>query len=298
MHQTRDIDAALLHEWPLPIPAGGDKNARGSISIVAGAAQMPGAAILAATSALRAGCGKLQIGTAASIAGFVATAVPESLVIALEENENGGITQANVESIATEANHCDALTIGPGLVDERATAQLLAALAHRLDIATVIDAGALACFARDPDTFARLHGRIVLTPHAGEMAHMLGRPRESIEADPEACAREAAARCRAVVVLKGERTFIADPGGALYRNVAGHIGLATSGSGDTLAGIIGGLLARGLEPLAAACWGVHAHALAGVALGARIGLGFLAREIPDEIPKILRTLDEGGGTSG
>jgi NAD(P)H-hydrate repair Nnr-like enzyme with NAD(P)H-hydrate dehydratase domain len=90
--------------------------------------------------------------------------------------------------------------------------------------------------------------------------------------------------------MKGATSYVADPSGALYRNDHGDVGLATSGSGDVLAGVIGGLLARGAEPLHAAAWGVALHARAGAALSARIGLGFLARELPAEVPPLMREL--------
>jgi hydroxyethylthiazole kinase-like uncharacterized protein yjeF len=284
------IDAALLRRWPLPVPEGGDKNARGSIFVVAGAPQMPGAAILCATAALRAGAGKLQIGTCASVAAHVGTAVLESLVVALEETSSGAIALACSDTIADRANRADALVIGPGLVDESASAELIAAVAAKLDVPAVIDAAALACFCDRADTIARLGGRAILTPHAGEMATMLQRPREEVEANPERYARDAARRFGAVVALKGETTHIADPDGALYRNDHGDIGLATSGSGDVLAGIIGGLLARGAQPLHAAAWGVYLHANAGEVLAKRIGMGFLARELSAEVPSLMRAL--------
>jgi ADP-dependent NAD(P)H-hydrate dehydratase len=284
------IDGALLRGWPLPVPEGGDKNARGSVFVVAGAPQMPGAAILCATAALRAGAGKLQIGTCASVAPHVGSAVLESLVVALDETESGAIALASADTIAERANRADALVIGPGLVDEGASAALIAAVAAKLAVPAVIDAAALACFSGRAGAISHLGGRAILTPHAGEMATMLERPREEIEADPERYAREAAHRFNAVVVLKGETTHIADPSGALYRNDHGDIGLATSGSGDVLAGIVGGLLARGAQPLHAAAWGVYLHAQAGEALARRTGMGFLARELSAEVPALMRAL--------
>jgi hydroxyethylthiazole kinase-like uncharacterized protein yjeF len=287
-HAIVDIDDALLRGWPLPVPAEGSKDERGSVFVVAGAPQMPGAAVLAATATLRAGAGKLQIGTAASVAAHVAIAVPESLVVALDEAPSGAIAMSAVATIAERANRADAAVIGPGLVDEFASAALIAAVAAKLEKPAVIDAAALACFAEHPEAVARLDGRAVLTPHAGEMAAMLGRPREEIEADPARFAREAARRYGAVVALKGAETFIAEPDGTLYRNANGDVGLATSGSGDVLAGIIGGLLARGAEPVQAAVWGVYLHARAGQVLGERMGIGFLAREIAAEVPALMR----------
>src|ERR1700736_7003120 len=139
---SKAIDAALLRTWPLPVPQGGDKNARGSIFVVAGAPQMPGAAILAATAALRAGAGKLQIGTCASVAAHVGTAVPESLVVALEETPSGAIALSNAKTIIDRANKADALVIGPGVVDESETEGPIAAVSRELDGRARIDAGA------------------------------------------------------------------------------------------------------------------------------------------------------------
>jgi hydroxyethylthiazole kinase-like uncharacterized protein yjeF len=287
---SKVIDATLLRTWPLPVPGGGGKDARGSIFVVAGAPQMPGAAVLCATAALRAGAGKLQIGTCASVAAHVATAVPESLTVALEETPSGAIATSNVTTIVERANRVDALVIGPGLVDQAATAALIAAVACELDVPAVIDAAALACFRDAADAIARLDGRAVLTPHAGEMASMLACERDAVESDPASYAVDAARRFNAVVALKGETTYIAGPNGALYRNERGNVGLATSGSGDVLAGVIGGLLARGAPPLAAAAWGVYLHARAGDVLARRIGVGFLARELPTEIPPLMAKL--------
>jgi hydroxyethylthiazole kinase-like uncharacterized protein yjeF len=289
---STDIDDALLRGWPLPVPEEGSKDERGSVFVVAGAPQMPGAAVLAATAALRAGAGKLQIGTVASVAAHVAIAVPEALVVALDEAPSGAISLAAVAKIVERANRADAVVIGPGLVDEFASSALIAAITATLEKPAVIDAAALACFADHPGAIARLDGRAVLTPHAGEMAAMLDRPREEIEADQARFAREAAERFGAVVALKGAQTFVAQPDGTMYRNARGHVGLATSGSGDVLAGIIGGLLARGAEPVQAAVWGVYLHARAGQVLGERIGIGFLAREIPAEMPGLMRGLND------
>ncbi len=285
-----DIDDALLRGWPLPVPEEGSKDERGSVFVVAGAPQMPGAAVLAATAALRAGAGKLQIGTVASVAAHVGMAVPESLVVALDEAPSGAISLSAVAQIVERANRADAVVIGPGLVDEFASSALIAAVTAGLEKPAVIDAAALACFAEHPGAIARLGGRAVLTPHAGEMAAMLDRPRDEIEADQARFAREAAERFGAVVALKGAQTYIAQPDGTLYRNARGDVGLATSGSGDVLAGIIGGLLARGAEPVQAAVWGVYLHARAGQVLSERMGIGFLAREIPAEVPALMRSL--------
>jgi ADP-dependent NAD(P)H-hydrate dehydratase len=137
----------------------------------------------------------------------------------------------------------------------------------------------------------RQGGRVVVTPHAGEMAGLLGIEREAVAADPLGTAREAAAMLQSVVVLKGPVTSIVVPQGGAWSFSQGGVGLATSGSGDTLAGIVAGLLARGASPLQAALWGVYLHGEAGNRLvRAQGNLGFLARELLAEIPRIMQDL--------
>jgi hydroxyethylthiazole kinase-like uncharacterized protein yjeF len=135
----------------------------------------------------------------------------------------------------------------------------------------------------------RLAGDVLITPHAGEMAHLLGIEKDEVARDPAAAAQDAAARWNATVALKGAETFVATPQGDLWRHDGrGLVGLATSGSGDVLAGVIAGLAARGAPLAQAAVWGVTLHARAGAALTRRVGtLGYLARELAAEVPSLL-----------
>lgn len=259
------------------MPATGGKEERGSILVAAGAPQVPGAAILAATAALRAGAGKLKVATAPSMVSTIAVAIPEALVIAFPE-------------LARNARSANAVVLGPGMLEERECLDLIRATVEQLDGPILLDAAAITALARETKLLKRCKGAAVLTPHAGEMARLMGVERESVEADPVSYATAAAQKFGAVVALKGAETYIASPRGDLLCNRAGTPGLATSGSGDVLAGVIGGLLARGTPPLAATAWGVFLHARAGAALTRKTGIGFLARELPAEIPPLMRAL--------
>ena len=159
----------------------------------------------------------------------------------------------------------------------------------------VLDAAAITGIGEDCEAL-RAHGhRLVITPHAGEMATFLDIDREEVLADPMRAASRAAAMIEGVVAMKGACTFICDPSGTFWSCSQGNVGLATSGSGDTLAGIITGLLARGATPLLATQWGVYLHGEAGNQLAAKVGpTGFLARELLAEIPRIMGDL--GGKT--
>ena len=129
---------------------------------------------------------------------------------------------------------------------------------------------------------------MVLTPHAGEMASLLGIDKDDVEADPANTALIAAERFGVVVALKGADSWIADPEGELLHYSGGSVGLGTSGSGDTLAGIVAGLAARGASPLTSAAWGVWAHGSAGRVLSRRMAtVGFLARELLAEVPALV-----------
>lgn len=288
-----ELTPDLLRRWPLPQPEeGGDKEERGRVLVVGGTAELPGAVVLAATAALRAGAGKLRIATVRSVAAQVAVAVPEARVYSLPESETGMISAAAAAQIAGYACQVQAVLLGPGMVDEETTGTFLGSVLQQIEgPVVVLDAAALACLTIEPECLHRFGGRGILTPHAGEMARMLQVERNRVKEDPVGTARRTAAAFRAVVALKGAETIIAGPDGAAYRNRAGNVGLATSGSGDTLAGIIAGLAARGADPLQAAAWGVYLHASAGERLAERIGpLGFLARELLAEVPRLMGEL--------
>lgn len=290
------LDVALLRRLPLPDPdAASDKDARGRVLLVGGARQVPGAILLSAEAALRAGAGKLQVATVAALAPHLALAMPEALVMPLPESGTGDLSADAAAEVARRAANVDALLLGPGLLDADEAARLVDAVLNDLDgPAIVLDAAALGRLAQIPDAVRRHDGRVVITPHAGEMATLLGVPKDDIVADPLGAARRTADDLRAVVVMKGSETIIAAPGGEAWRFTGGCVGLATSGSGDVLAGLLTGLLARGAAPACAALHAVHLHGEAGCRLSRRIGpVGFLAREIAGEVPRIMAEIANG-----
>lgn len=254
--------------------------------IVGGETVMAGAAILAGLAALRVGSGKLQICADRDGVAAMAVTVPEARIVPRRSRMRLG------PLVKAAAGKASALVIGPGMdamAHERRLA--LALLEATPECPAVIDAGAL------PDQsvqglFSQLSGgRTIATPHAGEMAAMLGRDKEAIKADPLSAARDASAILQAVVVLKGATTFVVSPDGAAWRHEGGVSGLGTSGSGDVLAGVIGGMLARGAAPVTAAMWGVVLHAQAGAMLAEQTPLGFLARDLLNVLPDALARLD-------
>ena len=299
--RATDVTRALLRRMPLPRPdAEGDKDARGRVLAVGGSAETPGAILLAGVAALRAGAGKLQLASVKSVAAALGVAVPEALVVALPETRGGEISGgAGADSLRERVSGIDALLIGPGMTSERAARALVRGVVRRMgdDATLVLDASAVTALHDDDDALLELHGRAVLTPHAGEMATLLGVEKDDVESDPAEMARDAAARFGAVMALKGPESWIAEPDGTLYHYAGGSVGLATSGSGDTLAGIVAGLAARGASPVQAAIWGAYLHGAAGEVLARRIGpIGFLARELLDEVPGAMRRLSQRTGS--
>ena len=281
----------LRRSMPRPHPGDdGDKEARGRVLVIAGSVEVPGAALLAGTAALRAGAGKLQIATCRSVAPHLGLAVPEARVIGLPETPAGGIAPQAAEQLLDAAGGCGAVLLGPGMMDREASAALTAALVARLAEGPVLilDAGAFVGLGGARDALARRAGRTILTPHAGEMAALQGIERAAVEGDTLDIALRTATDFKSVVALKGACTCIASPSGEAWTYEDGNVGLATSGSGDTLAGVVAGLAARGADPLRATLWGVHLHGEAGNRLARSQGpLGFLARELLAEIPALM-----------
>ncbi|HVG20616.1 MAG TPA: NAD(P)H-hydrate dehydratase [Blastocatellia bacterium] len=288
-----EITKALLRDWPIPQPRPeGDKEDRGRLLLVGGSQEMPGAIILAATAALRAGAGKVQVATCASIAPLVAGTLLEGRVFAMPETRGGGVAPAAAAAIIERGLQADAVLIGPGLVDEQSICGLLDRLLPGLvGVPLLLDAGALTALGGLHDHVAASGESIILSPHAGEMASLLRCEREQVTRDVVRAIRKAVGQFKVNVVLKGAETLLAVPDGRLYRHRAGDVGLATGGSGDTLAGLMGGLMARGASPPQAAAWAVYVHARAGERLARSIGpLGFLARELLPEFPRLLAEL--------
>lgn len=281
------VTPEVLRAWRLPEPEGG-KNARGSVLVIGGSTETLGAVLLAAEAALRAGAGKLQVATASSMAGYAAQALPEALVRALPETDGGAIAAAAADTVRDLAEAADAVLIGPGMADKEATQDFGERLLPGLRGPLVLDALGLACVTAEAACVHHLAGRVVLTPNPTEIAYALHVEEDEIEEDPAGATLDLSGRTKAVVGLGGATSWIAAPDGQLWRDESGNAGLGVSGSGDVRAGITAGLLARGADPAQAAVWAAYLHGRSGERLASAVGrLGFLARELPPEVPRAL-----------
>lgn len=286
------VTAPLLRRWPLPAPGvDADKSDRGVAMIVGGSSEIPGALLIAGVAALRAGAGKLQLATPRSAALSLGVALPEARVFPLPETSDGYLDRRSAARAVECAHGADAVLVGPGMLSEDAIRGFMDEFVRRVaDKQLVIDAVALSALRGGRYRFTE-EARVVLTPNAGEMAKITGDTKSAIEADPRGVAMIVARDLNAVVALKGPETFIATPYGEVFRYAEGEVGLATSGSGDILAGVLVGFLARGATLDQAAVWAVYLHGAAGNRLKRRLGaIGFLAGELSDEIPALMNGL--------
>ncbi|SCF43726.1 yjeF C-terminal region, hydroxyethylthiazole kinase-related [Micromonospora matsumotoense] len=283
---TRVITPGLLRDWALPVPTGGKDN-RGTVLVIGGSRFTPGAVLLAGVAALRAGAGVLQLAAAESTAAALSIQVPEAMVVGLPETDDGAVAGDPGDRLGDLVAQADVVAVGPGLNDIDQTRALLRLVLSAAGprTALVFDAYALGALSHEPDLLVGADRRVVLTPNLTEARHLLGRdPGDDLDAD----SRELARRYEAVVSLYGH---IATPDGQGWREESGDAGLGTSGSGDVRAGLLAGLLSRGAEPAQAACWAAWVHAVSGQRLVPRFGrIGFLARELLDEIPHTIATV--------
>lgn len=287
MKLPESLDRSRLDSFPLPAIRGGDKDSHGTILIIAGSRDVPGAALLAANGAMRAGAGKLQIACPDAVAVPLGVAMPEAMVVGHPTHRDGGFATSSIYPLAQLAAQVDAIVAGPGLEANNTAAPLVRKLLA-LDKPMALDAAMLHVLPDCEAEVRRAPVPPVLLPHSGEMASLLGCRPEQVEDDPLAAGARCAERYRAIVLVKGVESHVVAPDGRAWIYGGGGPGLGVSGSGDTLAGIAGGLLARGAEPLNALLWAVWLHGEAGRALSDRVGpLGFLAREIPGEVPALL-----------
>jgi NAD(P)H-hydrate epimerase len=233
----------------------------GRVLIVAGSRGKTGAAHLAASGALRSGAGLVTVATPAGCLPTVAGMGAEYMTEALDELE-GGLDPQGVDRLLEMAR--DVIAIGPGLGQAPGTRRFVRALVDRATAPLVIDADGLNAFAADPDALAGREGRdVIITPHPGEMARLVGMSTDEVQASRLEIARNFAVGHHVYVVLKGHRTLVATPGGKVFINPTGNPGMATGGTGDVLTGMVAAWVAQLLDAEAACKLAVYLHGLAG-----------------------------------
>ena len=285
------LDTGWLKRHPLPDHGDDvDKNGRGRVLVIGGCRRVPGGMLLTAEAAFRAGAGKVTIATIASAAIPIGIAFPACAVVALPETPSGEIAPECADAILGEIANYDAVILGPAMIDEELVGELLAALLPKLpdDMFLLLDAFALRAAAAHVDAIRARSDHVVLTPHQGELAALLGVDRNEVASDPSGALAIAAERFGCAVMVKGATSHLM-MGDACLSYAGGGLGLAVSGSGDILAGLIASLGAQGLPPLEAAAWGIWLHGEAGRRLSETVGpIGYLARELSPLVPGLMR----------
>lgn len=278
-------------------PAGGNKGTFGKALVVSGSRNYAGAPRLVAEAAYRAGAGLVTVACPASVQPIIAPAIAEATWLPLDDEEGALADEATNEIVAALARY-DVLVIGPGLSLEGDVRKVVPAVLARIPSnvhACVVDADALnALAALEGDWAGAVGVPLVLTPHPGEMARLLGSSIEAVQADRLNTAVRAAADWGHVVVLKGAHTIVAAPDGRAAVSPYANPLLATAGTGDVLAGTVAGLLAQGVAPFEAAACGVYLHALAAEEAGEEYAdRGMLASELLPAIARAVRTIMRG-----
>lgn len=271
----------------------------GRVLVLAGSIDFPGAALLTALGAMRAGAGVVRVAAGDSVVARLSGSIPELTWMSLDEEAPGFIAPGGWRRLTTEVRAFDAVVVGPGLGRHAATLRRARQLIGSLAPPAVVDADGLNALAGEARWWKSVRAALVLTPHPGEFSRLTGEPAPDVDDDAGRAEATAAAATdwNQVVVLKGANSVIAAPGAAavLRSNVASPT-LATAGSGDVLAGVIGAFLASGAAPLAAAACGVAVHGAAGLLAAERIGrTGVMAGDVAALVPLAIEQARVAGG---
>ena len=276
------------------------KGTFGRLLVVAGSLNYVGASILACSAAYRSGVGLVTLATSERVYPVVASKLPEATLIPLSSTDTGEIDEEDVDKVIAKLPEYDAMVIGCGLGQHKKTGAFLSRLLlenHNLpNIPIVIDADALNFLAKIDDWHKHLNSDTILTPHPREMARLLKRRTNEIQENRLLIAKESASYWKKIVVLKGALSIIASNQETTRISPFANALLASAGTGDVLAGLIGGLLAQGLSSLNAASCGTYLHGLSGEKISLSIGdSGLLASDLLNEIPLHIKSIKESYG---
>jgi len=288
----RLLDAVQVAELLPWRQAADHKGTYGHLLVAGGSTGKSGAVCLAAWGGLRAGAGLVTVALPRELNPVAEAKLTAAMSHPLAQSAGGGLALEALDELEELCASRQALVLGPGLGEEEECRELARRLAAKVRCPLVLDADGLNALAGHLGEISFASGQVVLTPHPGEAARLLGTTSAQVQADRPAAARELARKTGAVVLLKGARSLIAAPSGALWVNPTGNPLLASGGSGDVLAGLVGGLMAQGLDALEAACAGAFVHGLAADLARVEFGLrGMAAEELVDFLPAAFSALE-------
>lgn len=287
-------EAAIRHLLPQRHP-NAHKGSHGHVLVVAGSIGKSGAAVLASQSALRSGAGLVTLAIPAGLNAAMEVQLTEVMTLPVAENPTGCMATAASDTIEAFLSNVSAMVLGPGLGICPETRQLVQRLLQRTPVPVVLDADGLTLVSDDPQILKACPAPLILTPHPGELARLLNVSPSDIQADRLEVALDFVRDTRVHLVLKGAHTVIYAPDGKRWINCTGNAAMATAGTGDVLAGLIGALLAQGLSPLPAAQGGVYLHGLSGDRACVGLGTsGLIASDLIHELPHVMHGVIQGG----
>lgn len=271
---TRD---SVIQKLPAR-PQDANKGTFGKVLVVAGSENYPGAAYLACAACYRVGAGLVTLATEQTVKIIVSKKLPEATFLSKGE-------------VLEKISEYDVLLIGPGLGQSKQSVKLVGEIFNKDLPPTVIDGDGLNIISKIGKWWEKLNGKIILTPHPGEMARLTGLSIQKIQSDRINVAQYFAKKWGKIIVLKGANTVVVSPAGQVLISPFANPVLSTAGTGDVLAGMIAGMLAQGLKPFDGACIGVYIHGLAGEKLRTKIGeAGVLASDLLSLIPLIIKEI--------
>lgn len=264
----------------------------GRVLLVGGSTGLTGAPCLAAEAALRSGAGVVTAAIPAGLNGIFENKLLEVMTMPLGEPGSEHLREDTLEAVLAVAASFDCLAIGPGLGRGDETARLVRKLLSSAEVPVVLDADGLNAFAGKPGALKKRPAPTILTPHAGELGRLMGKPSAAVAENSLATAKAAARRTGAVVLLKGAHSISTDADATML-NPTGNPGLATAGSGDVLTGVVSALVARGLPPLEAAAGGARIHGAAADMAAADLGMdNIVSSDLLDFLPQAFNELEE------
>lgn len=269
-----------------------NKGDYGKALIIAGSYEMPGAALLSSGAALKSGAGIVKLAFPDKAYPVMMSSGPEKLLIPLPSNVDGTLSEDAVMRISDELSKCDAVLIGCGMGNNPSTRSIVEFVLQNAEVPVVLDADGLNSVAGRPELIRDANAPVIITPHPGEAARLLGTDTKAVQTDRIASAKQLHELTGACVVLKGSRTVVTANGNKFYVNMTGSSALATAGSGDVLAGVIVSLIAQGLSPYSASVCAVYVHGLAGESVGERgSATGTTASAVADELVRVLSSFE-------
>lgn len=243
------------------------KGTFGTVLFIGGSCEMPGAAFMATCAAVNGGAGIVKAAFPDAAYPAIASKTVEQVLIPLPSNENGRISRKALPRIAKELESCSAVVIGCGMGVDRDTEETVRFVIENSPVPVILDADGINAVKDNIDIIDRAKSTVILTPHPGEMARLAKCGTDEIQSNRGAAVKSFTAAHRAVLVLKGASTLVGETGNdSIYINTTGNAGLASGGSGDVLAGLIGSFCAQGISPFKAAIAGVYIHGEAGDAV--------------------------------